>query len=281
MVSRWLRVLCCCAFAILAAPGLAAGVTVTFSGFSHGEILDTDFAAIGITSITTANIGGGPNLGVVFQTQFGGSTTDNDLLGPPWVGGNLSPGTVLGNVFIIQENSSGCAAGNAAGSAGDICDDPDDEGSRPAGSHTLLFSTPVIDFGFDLIDIENITNENGSIDFFDGVTPGTSVSWADLTTAGTFFDPTISFGNNSANRVSPITAASVGLSQIDKIVIRLRATGKEEGRLDPPRPPSWKRAGRPPGRPSRFRGVEARGRLPERGVAVTPPFAPAGPGLTR
>jgi hypothetical protein len=209
------------AAAFLITPGLASGITiVTFSGFTHGEIVDTDFAAQGITSITVDNFRvGGPDLGVIFDSANGSSDPD---LEDPWSGGNLPSTTVLGNILIIQENTTGCGD--------DICDLPDDEATRPAGEFDILFSSAVGLFGFDLIDVEDTvlppTGERGSIDFYDGATVAT-LDWTDLVTR----DGTISFGNNTANRVSPFTPFEVStltgqtLSQFDRVVITMGGSG--------------------------------------------------------
>ena len=205
--------------AALLLPGAAvATTTITFSEFGvvHGEVVDTDFASLGLDSIITTNIGGGPDLGVVFDSLLMG-TNDGDLEGPPWNVGNLAPNTVLGNILIIQENSSGCGD--------DVCDVPDDEGSRPAGSFDLSFATtPITSFGFDIVDVEDTTAENGSIVFYDGAASFT-ISFDELEVGGAFEVAGLVFGNNSANRIPEITAASLGLSQFDRIVINMGGSG--------------------------------------------------------
>ena len=215
-----LRSLRVCAVALLAlAPGAAAATTtITFSEFGlvNGEVVDTDFASLGLDSITTTNIGGGPNLGIIFDSMTP-SFDDGDLEGPPWTVGNLAPSTSLGNILIIQENSTGCGD--------DVCDVPDDEGTRPAGSFDLSFaSAPITSFGFDLIDVEGTTAENGSIVFHDGLATFT-ITFDDLELGGAFAVAGLVFGNNSANRIPEITAASVGLSQFDRVVINMGGSG--------------------------------------------------------
>ena len=210
------------AMAFLITPGLvSAAEIVTFAGFSHGQIVDTDFAAQGIISITADNFRvGGPDLAVVFNSA-NGSSSDPDLVAP-WSGGNLPSTTPLGNILIIQENSTGCGD--------DICDDPDDEGTRLAGEFDILFSTAVDLFGFDLIDVESTLDpsigEQGSIHFYDGATVGI-LDWTDLLTR----DGTISFGDNTANRVLPLTPSEVSaltgqtLTQFDRVVIQMGGSG--------------------------------------------------------
>lgn len=207
-----------CVVALLTlAPGVAsATTTITFSGLANGEIVDVDFAGLGLDSITTTNTGGGPDFGIIFDSTVP-SFDDGDLEGPPWSVGNLAPATVLGNILIIQENSTGCGD--------DICDIPDDEASRPAGDFDLSFATtPITSFGWDMVDVENTFDENGSIVFHDGLSTFT-ITWDDLELGGAFAVAGLVFGNNSANRIPEITAASVGLSQFDRIVINMGGSG--------------------------------------------------------
>jgi hypothetical protein len=196
--------------ASLPGEGQALTTTITFNGLSHGRIVDTDFAAQGLAQIVTTNLGGGPNYGVIFDTHRTG-TEDPDLE-DPWNGGNLPSNTALGGILIIQENTNGCGD--------DVCNKPDDEGSRPAGSFDLLFSTSLSAFGLDLVDIENTSDEPGLLVFFDGANQ-VSRSWSDLKTA----DPSIVWGDNFINRVAPITAASIGLSEIDRVLVQMGGSG--------------------------------------------------------
>ena len=212
-------------------PGAASAIptqTIDFEGFAHGEIIDTDYAAQGITSFTITNLGGGPDLGVVGDTSMP-FAMDPDLEGPPasmWDVGNLAPDTVLGNILFIQENSIGCQAGEAPGTALDICDNPDDEGSRPAGSIDILFSEAINTFGWDIIDVDSVIDELGTIVFHDGATTA-SLDWIDLQMR----DNTIVYGNNSANRIIAFTPAEVTaltgttITQFDRIVINMGGSG--------------------------------------------------------
>ena len=211
-----LRLVLTCALVLGALPTAAGAITITFSGKAHGEIVDTDFAAQGLSTITTTNIGGGPNLGIMFDTNLTG-TPDPDLE-DPWSGGNLPSLTDLGNILIIQENSTGCGD--------DICDNPDDEGSRPAGDFELVFSVPIISFGFDLIDVDDTTGEDGSIVFHDGISTF-SIAWSDFESgSGSSFEVAgMVFGDNFINRIPEIAPSAVGLTKFDKIVINMGGSG--------------------------------------------------------
>ncbi len=130
------------ALLVLLGAQSASAALLDFEGFAAGTIIDDEYSALGVT-ISVTNVGGGPDLGVIFDTAnpTGG---DDDLAGPfmPAPGSGLD---ILdpGNVLIIQENDD-CD--------GLTCTEPDDEGSRAAGSI-------YIDFG-GLVTLE-------SIDFFD------------------------------------------------------------------------------------------------------------------
>ena len=226
-----LAFMCALAIAGLILPLHASATTVTFdadASLVHGRVVDSDFAGQGITSITTTNIGGGPSLGVIYDSDFGGPTTDPDPLNP-WAGRNIAGATDNGNLLIIQENSTGCGD--------DICNDPDDEGSRPAGSFDILFALPQASFGFDLLDVEDTTNENGSIVFYDGLSTF-SISWSDFEAgSGSAFEVAgMVFGNNFGNRIPEITAGDVGLTKFDRVVINMGGSGAIDNLVFTPEP---------------------------------------------
>jgi hypothetical protein len=117
-------------------------------------------------------------------------------------------------MLIIQENDYDCASG--------VCGRPDDEGRRPAGTLIFDFSqAPVFDFGFDLIDVESTTAEDGSVTFYSG---------KDVVTIG-FMDLLMGFelGDNTANRILPITPifddADDGPRALEGVVIELGGSG--------------------------------------------------------
>ena len=121
--------------------GAANATVLDFEAFASGVIVDNEYSALGVM-ISVDNTGGGPDLGVVFDTDnpTGG---DTDLAGPfdNDTRGSLSPGKVL----IIQENGP-CNT--------ETCETPDDEGSRAAGSITISFGGPVTLDTIDFFDVE-------------------------------------------------------------------------------------------------------------------------------
>lgn len=131
--------------ALLLAPVSHAAV-LTFDEpiFSHGTVVDSEYAPL--VGISAQNNGGGPDLAVAFDTTLS-NTLDPDLEGlfdsnNPALADDFDPG----NVLIIQENSTGCADGT--------CNAPDDEGSRPAGIITFRFTQTIELLSMDFFDIE-------------------------------------------------------------------------------------------------------------------------------
>ena len=139
-------------------------------------------------TITANNMGGGPDLAVVFDTTLSG-TRDPDLEAPFFVFGlPASEGTRVvnnngftatygaatvpgggaieqqlrnpGNVLIVQENSNG-----GCSDPGDVCSDPDDEAGP--GEITFVFDEEVEIFSLDVFDLDDgQQNETARLAFF-------------------------------------------------------------------------------------------------------------------
>ena len=187
--------------------GSVCAQLIDFNGLAHGTIVNTQFAGV---TISADNVGGGPDIAVAFDSNLTG-TQDPDLeKGAGWSGGNLPSNTDLGKLLIIQENSTGIGDG--------VADIPDDEGSRPAGTITFLFDTPLKSFGFDLIDVEGPEEYGIDSGFFLAFYSGDSTMNSEG--FGTFIarDGAV-YGDNTVNRISPFTAADLGLSQFDRVDI--------------------------------------------------------------
>ena len=204
-----------------------AAKAVNFNTLAHGEI-----AGI-LDGVTISAVNFNPNLdydfAVGFDTRERG-TRDPDLEaakleydkshgGTIWSGGNIR-NEKLNVILVIQENNIGCWDG--------VCDYPDDEARRPAGNLIFDFDVPLLDFGFDVVDVENATAENGMVSFFvddDDVAEAT-VEFRDFVTIGSgFFDWTISYGDNTANRISPITAEKLGIDAFSRVIITMGGSG--------------------------------------------------------
>jgi len=64
------------------APGAAiATTTITFSGLANVEVVDTDFAALGLDSITTANVAGAAPGLILGPTADDGGSAQSDARG--------------------------------------------------------------------------------------------------------------------------------------------------------------------------------------------------------
>ena len=64
--------------------------------------------------------------------------------------------------------------------------------------------------------------------FYDGPLALATVgfeAFIDSSAMNPFYDPTVAYGNNTANRISPIAAADLGLDFFDKVEIRLGGSG--------------------------------------------------------
>ncbi len=211
MPQRWCRLLVgACLAIVLFLQQADASVTLDFNTLpgggliEHGRIINSQYFLSNGVTISGDNVGGGPDLVVAFDTSETG-TRDPDLE-DPFSGGNIDPQTFLGNVLIIQENSWGSADG--------IVNHPDDEGSRPAGSIFFDFTDPITEIGFDLLDVEG-PDEYGSnsgyvASFFINNQELARVGFNEFIDSGSlFYDSTVAYGNNSANRIQPITAAKL------------------------------------------------------------------------
>ncbi len=166
--------------------------TLSFEGLALGEHVSDQFLLSDGVTISVVSNGSGPDLGIIFDS-FATGTPDTDLEGPPWSVGNLAPSTQLGNLLVIAEN-------DFDGSMDGFVDLPDDE--RRGGSIFFEFQQPVFSFGFDLIDIEadEFDATAGFVAFFNHDVELFRIGFGDLPT----IDPSIVFGNNSANRIFPI-----------------------------------------------------------------------------
>lgn len=215
-------------FTLSLVAGLAVAATANagvldFDGFQHGQIMTNQLQASDGVTISAVNPHRSFNIAAIFDTQFAGFTPDPDLIGPVWDAGNLAPGTVLGNALILSRTNALSAPG--------ILSTPDDEGERPAGQLILDFDSIITSIGFDLIDVESITSEDGMVMFYLGGVLLDSIAFDEFVTAGQFFDPTVVYGNNSANRISPIGIGDLNPTTrgtaigFDRVVFALGGSG--------------------------------------------------------
>jgi hypothetical protein len=173
---------------------LAGGASVAsadlldFSDLAHGDIVAEQYASMGV-HISAINPNRPIDIAMIFDTTSTGSSDDD--LEDPWSMGNIPLSTELGNVLILQEND-------------DL--DPDDEGSRPAGSIIFDFDVVATSFGFDIIDVESATLEHSTLEFYIGGALAESIDFDEFEAGGSHDNGAI-YGNNSINRISEFEVA--------------------------------------------------------------------------
>jgi hypothetical protein len=193
--------------AVLAIPSMAAAVTITFDDLKagHGSVIN----GVPGVKIVADNFSRAFDYAVLFDSEMTG-TADADLEAffsgtQRWSGGNLV-GEQLDLMLILQENLLGCDTGT--------CKSPDDEGNRPAGTLSFLFEVPILTFGFDLIDIDSLVSENGSITFNDIKGGSATIDFKTLLDG-------LEIGNNTANRIESLVAEELGLAPVDEVVFTM------------------------------------------------------------
>ena len=126
---------------------------IDFEGFAKGTIIDDEYSDIGVSIYGYNKDQSAGNLGVIFDTTET-NTADPDLEAPFYNtdGSNLGVANP-GNVLIIHEHPGECDAYTCG-------DDPDDEGSKPAGYFNIVFDEAVALNSIDFFDIEY--GENGN-----------------------------------------------------------------------------------------------------------------------
>lgn len=177
---------------LLAAVGCTTAAhadIIDFEALTHGEVIANQYADWGV-SISVINFNQAFNAGVVFNTNLSG-TADPDLEVANRLGGNLQGST--GNALIIQENDLGIESGFAS--------DPDDEAGRPAGQIILEFDQLLSSFGFDVVDLDDLSLEETSVQFF---ADDAEVASYDFETFASVRNAV--FGDATANRIDELGA---------------------------------------------------------------------------
>lgn len=206
---------------VLAAAGVSYGAnatgTLTFNSYSTGQKIDTEYVGeYGIT-VSARNAAGGPNVATLYNS--GAATGVDANLMAPFDRGNLA-GKALSKLLVVAANDTD------ANGDGKI-DKPDDAGS---GSLIFDFAQPVMCFGFDLVNINGIASGGGSkgysVEFFNGPSKVGQVGFDQFITKGSpFYDSSIQYGANSANRVQAILATKFGGTQYTRAILNLGGAG--------------------------------------------------------
>lgn len=194
----------------------AEAFLLDFDDLQTGEIVSLQYFENYGVRVSAENFGWGPDLAIIFDSQ-NPTGDDYDLAGPNWKGGNLSlDNMVLGKILIVAENDFDS---NLDG----LIDNPDDQGSRPAGSIFFDFESNICSLGFDLIDVEGpseFNQDSGFVaTFFMDEVELVRVGFGQFINEDSlFYDRTVKFGNNYANRISPLTVDSLSEFSGSKIV---------------------------------------------------------------
>ncbi|HEV2293970.1 MAG TPA: PEP-CTERM sorting domain-containing protein [Tepidisphaeraceae bacterium] len=197
---------------------------MNFNGRAHGEIVDDYYKSSKGVTISAANSQGGPNIAIAFDTTR--TRTDDADLEDPWNMGNLV-GTTLWKILILAENDID------ANGDGRI-DRPDDQGSQPhlgsAGQLIFDFDLPQQSLGVDLIDVEDgdytippdpqtAGDQVGYIGFYLLGAEVRRVSLHEFVNPSSdLHDPSVVYGDNSANRIQEMTAEELNIVAYDKLV---------------------------------------------------------------
>lgn len=170
------------------------------------------------------------DLGVIYNSEYDNGSGDRNGEDPdlesPFDGGNIE-NERLGNLLIIQENDTGDIGDNV---------EADDEGKRAAGTLDFYFDAPITELGFDLIDIENTEKGGGYFAvLFNGDNAVGQINFSALdsnTTGNPFYDNSIEFGNNTANRVAvqqisfwTQNASGGSVESVDRVRFQLGGSG--------------------------------------------------------
>ena len=199
-----------------------------FNSLSHGQIVGNEFASPSYGfSVVGNNYYDHRDWVVGFDTNRRW-TRDSDLE-DPFDMGNVKTET-FHEALVLQERGVG-RDDNHNGFL-DNANDADDEGRRPAGWIKFNFNEDITQFGLDLLDVEG-DMEQFKLKFFKDGVQLASVSFSEFVnnTSGLFYDSTIEFGNNSANRIMPITAdllstfTGTTIDNFDAVKVKLGGSG--------------------------------------------------------
>jgi len=178
--------------------------------FAHGTVVGSQYQPL--VTISAVNYSG-PDLAVIFDTSQS-DTRDPDLEAPFTT---LSSDTEFhpGNVLIIQEH-------NYRGNCDDgTCNQPDDEGGRPAGYFSFDFSSAIQLISLDFFDIETAEDNasmNNRIVLFDAAD-------AEITTMNIDYHTPYTGGDNLWKQLLFDSATDPELLSIGRIDVYMGGSG--------------------------------------------------------
>jgi hypothetical protein len=190
---------------------------IDLNSLEHGTVVTNQFIQSSGVQVSALNYNRDFHLAAIFDTRETGTSAPG-LEGPPWAGGNLAPDTVVGNALILAKNDTTDPNGRLS--------DPDDEDLQPAGELILDFDKPSFLIGFDVVDIATPT-QFYAVAFYLNDTLLRRISFPEFINPNSdFYDATVAFGFNFANRIQPITADDVGSEGgFDRVVFELGGSG--------------------------------------------------------
>ena len=194
--------------ALSAAPAASAERVIDFSSVPAGTLLTEQIDGVTV-SANNANPDS-PDAAITFDFNADPRFFESGQFGPDWSMGNIDLSTDLGNGVAIQGSTFSVPF----------------ETERPAGTLIFDFDSPLDSFGFTVVDVEGpeefVTDTGFFIEFLSGGDVITEIDFEQFVNSGSdFFDPNIAFGNRSANRIAPITAAQLGVASFDEVQVSL------------------------------------------------------------
>ena len=192
-------------FALFLVLGVSNAQANLLSIYTHGQqITNVGTGSIG-TVVNNAPSGFpqfAPDIAVAFDSNRTG-TADTDLqYNTGWTGGNIATtygNNPLGILMILPQNNLWATNPNDAAQGGII---------------PINFNTnPITSFDFSVVDVEAAEAAGYSVTFYEGASSQTYTFLQLQTRDGSI----VWGGDNTANYITPFTAAELGFTSIDKV----------------------------------------------------------------
>jgi hypothetical protein len=180
---------------VLGLATTAKAVNVDFEGYKPGQTVEFAGFGNGIFAVSAVGNSGDAAGPTVLDTE---KTSDGNFK-YKYATGNLKSSR-LRKVLILPTTDGGGTADPAGGQL------------------TLTFFSPLKSFGFDVVDVDVADAPNTFVTFRLNGSDIQTIPFSEFKNASSPFKrTTMQFGNRSANRVAPITSASLG-SDFDEVV---------------------------------------------------------------
>ncbi len=195
-----------------------------FAGYGHGSQVDDAYSTFGGGLTITAGLDyqdmgdhfilGEADRALIFDTSLS-NTADTDLEASHFLTGNVGLGEqdAFGNALIVAENLIDVDGDG-------LIDSPDDNGGG-GWAHFDFTSTEVMSLGFDILDIDAGEESDFFAWIYDDFGSYQRLTGTELRDSFGSTEGTLVFADSSANRVDPITAAQLSLTNISGILFSL------------------------------------------------------------